>query len=125
MRAMKGTRSVARLALFALGFAALLPLLASARMLVADGPVEHCHRLNIDSVIDTDPAAPEGPSQPRKASCPFCTFAAAASPSPPSVLPCFIPVDLGFAPGPHAAETPCGTEVELPLSRAPPERARA
>ena len=125
MRAMKGTRSVASLALFALGFAALLPFLASARMLATDGPVEHCHRLNIDSVIDTDPAAPEGPSQPRKASCPFCTFAAAAAPSAALPVPCFIPIDAGITRHPYAAETPSGTEVQLPLSRAPPASARA
>src|SRR5687768_14916829 len=106
MRAMKGTRSVASLALFALGFAALLPFLASARMLVADGPVEHCHRLNVDSVIDTDPAAPEGPSQPRKTSCPFCTFAAAASPPAQQPLPSFIPVDSTAAPDRYFAPAP-------------------
>ena len=124
MRAMKGTRPVALAALFALAFAALLPFTASARMLVSDGPVEHCHRLNVDSVIDPDPAAPEGPSQPRKASCPFCTFAAAAAPAAPPAVPCFIPLDAGTAPAPHAAEPPCGTEVVLPLARAPP-RARS
>jgi len=126
MRAMKGARSTAaKLALFALGFAALLPFLASARMLVADGPVEHCHRLNIDSIIDTDPAAPEGPSQPRKASCPFCTFAAAAAPPAQQPVPTFIPVDAGATPDRYSAPTPFGTEVELPLSRAPPGSARA
>ena len=125
MRAMKGTRTAATLALFALGFAALLPFLASARMLVADGPVEHCHRLNIDSVIDTDPAAPDGPSQPRKGPCPFCTFAAGAAPSAPPAVPCFIPIDAGITRHPYAAETPSGTEVQLPLSRAPPASARA
>lgn len=125
MRAMNGTRFAARLALFALGFAALLPFLASARMLVADGPVEHCHRLNIDSIIDPDPAAPEGPSQPRKGPCPFCTFALAASPPAQQPLPTFVPVDTGPAPDRYVAPTPFGTEVELPLSRAPPVSARA
>ena len=114
-------RSIARLAAFVLAFSALLPLLASARMLVVDGPVEHCHRLNIDSILDTDPAAPEGPSQPRKVSCPFCAASmAAAAPSAPTPLPCFVAVDAGVAHAPYSAETPFGIEVELPLSRAPP-----
>ena len=114
-------RGIARLAAFALAFAALLPFTASARMLMADGPVEHCHRLNIDSIIDMDPAAPEGPSQPRKVSCPFCALAmAAAAPAAQAPLPCFVPLDAGVAPAPFAAETPFGIEVEIPLSRAPP-----
>jgi hypothetical protein len=115
MRAMKGTRTVARLALCALAFAALLPLTASARMLASDGPVEHCHRLNVDSIIDPDPLAPEGPSQPRKASCPLCAFAAAGAPAAPPSIPCFIPLDAGTAPA----------EVALPLARAPPHAHRA
>ena len=124
MRPMKN-RPAALVALFALAFASLLPFLASARMLVADGPVEHCHRLNIDSILDTDPAAPDGPSQPRKASCPFCSFAALGSPAAPPPVPCFVPFDAGTTADPHAAEAPTGTEVQLPLSRGPPRAARA
>ena len=93
-------------------------------MLASDVPVEHCHRLNIDSVIDTDPMAPEGPSQPRKASCPFCFMAAAAAPATQLPLPCFVPIDHGLARDPYAAEAPYGVEVEIPLSRGPPGAAR-
>ena len=126
MRPMKRSRPAAFVALFALAFAALLPFTASARMLMADGPVEHCHRLNIDSIIDMDPAAPEGPSQPRKVSCPFCALAmGAAAPAAATPLPCFVPLDAGLAPAPFSAETPFGVEVELPLSRAPPAAGRA
>ena len=120
MSAMKRHRPTAYAALLALAFASLLPFLASARMLVSDGPVEHCHRLNIDSVIDPDPAAPEGPSQPRKGPCPFCTFAAAAPPGTQLPIPSFVPFDSGATPDPYAAPPPCGVEVELPMSRAPP-----
>lgn len=104
-----------------MAWAALLPFSAAARMLVSDVPVEHCHRLNVESVIDTDPMAPEGPSQPRKASCPFCALAM-ATPAPATAmpLPCFVPLDAGILPAPFAAETPFGIEVDLPLSRAPP-----
>ena len=125
MRPMNRLRPVARAAIFALAFASLLPFLASARMLVAGGAVEHCHRLNVDSVIDTDPAAPEGPSQPRKGPCPFCTFAAAAPPSAQLPVPCFIPLDAGIAPDPYEARAPAGIEVALPLARAPPGSGRA
>jgi hypothetical protein len=114
-------RSIARLAAFAMAFAALLPLLASARMLATDAEVHHCHRLNVDSVVDTDPAAPEGPSQPRKVSCPFCSPAmAAAPPVTAALLPHFIPLDAGVRAAFRASEAPVGTEVQLPSSRAPP-----
>lgn len=120
MRRINRSRPAALAALFALAFASLLPLLASARMLVADGPVEHCHKLNIDSIIDTDPASPEGPSQPRKVTCPFCASAVVAPPASPLLVPGFVAVDFGavastFHPAPHA-----GAPVHLPQSRAPP-----
>ena len=123
MRPMKRLRPVARAALFALAFASLLPFLASARMLVADGPVEHCHRLNIDSILDTDHAAPEGPSQPRKVTCPFCASAVVAPPASPPQMPGFVAIDFGtiafaFHPAEHS-----GAPVFLPPSRAPPATA--
>jgi hypothetical protein len=117
--------SVAWLAILGMAWAALLPFTASARMLVADGPVEHCHRLSIESVIDPDPMAPEGPSQPRKASCPFCASAVVAAPPAPMVVPCFVPFKIASAAGPFAAPTPLGIEVEIPLSRAPPAAGRS
>ena len=123
MRAMT-RRKTAYLALFAMAWAALLPFTASARMLLADGPVEHCHRLSIDSVIDADPVAPEGPSQPRKATCPFCASAPGAAPPAPLALPCFLPFDAGCASAPFIAAAPCGLEVQIPLSRAPPAAGR-
>jgi len=92
-------RRIAFLALLAMAWAALLPFTASARMLLSDGPVEHCHRLSIDSVIDPDPVAPEGPSQPRKATCPFCASGVAAAPPPHVVVPAFValqPPDVDF-----------------------------
>ena len=120
MRPMRRSRLAAIVALFALAFASLLPFTASARMLLADGPVEHCHRLNIDSIIDPDPAAPEGPSQPRKATCPFCASAVAAPPAAPAPMPGFVAIDFGFvAPVFHPAPR-AGAPVRLPPSRAPP-----
>ena len=120
MRGMNRLRSVTWLALLAMAWAALLPFTAAARMLVADGPVEHCHKLSIDAAIDPDPAAPEGPSQPRKGPCPFCSFGVAAAPPAPLAVPGFVPFDVGSASGPYVAVTPFGIEVEIPLSRAPP-----
>ena len=122
---MNRRRLVGWLALLAMAWAAMLPFTASARMLASDGPVEHCHRLSIDSVIDPDPAAPEGPSQPRKASCPFCASAVAAAPPAPIAVPCFVPFQIGSAAGPFVAPTPFGIEVEIPLSRAPPAAGRS
>ena len=118
-------RRTAFLALVAMAWAALLPFTASARMLVADGPVEHCHRLSIDSVIDTDPVAPEGPSQPRKATCPFCASAVAAAAPAPIAIPCFVPLRIRGSGDPFCAPTPLGTEVAIPLSRAPPAAGRS
>ena len=120
MRPMTRSRPAAFVALFALAFASLLPFAASARMLLADGPAEHCHRLNIDSIIDPDPAAPEGPSQPRKHSCPFCASAVVAPPSSPPSLPEFVRVgagvDLVGSPSPDLHVR----ELTLPPSRGPP-----
>jgi hypothetical protein len=124
MHAMIRNRLVASIALLAIAFSALLPFTAAARMLAADGPVEYCHRLSIDSVHDTDPMAPEGPSQPRKATCPFCASAVAAAPPAPLPLPCFVPMDAGVASSPYSAPTPTGIEVEIPLSRGPPAAGR-
>lgn len=113
-------RITATLALLAMAWAALLPFTASARMLVADGPVEHCHKLSIDSVIDRDPASPEGPSQPRKAYCPFCASAAPAAPASPLALPCFIARDLGEAAVPREVAPLVVFPRALPPSRGPP-----
>jgi hypothetical protein len=120
MRAMNRRRLVGWLALLAMAWAALLPFTASARMLFSDGPVEHCHRLSIDSVIDTDPVAPEGPSQPRKATCPFCASAAFAVPPPTIPLPVFVFRDLGAAAPSLYPPDFSGNAVALPPSRAPP-----
>ena len=124
MRAMSRRMVTARIALFAMAFAALLPFAASARMLLADGPVEHCHRLSIDAAIDPDPAAPEGPSQPRKGPCPFCGSAPGMAPPAQPPVPCFVALDSCSAAGPFVSATPCGIEVEIPLSRAPPAAGR-
>jgi hypothetical protein len=117
-------RRYAFVALFAMAWAALLPFTAAARMLIADAPTEFCHKLSIDSAIDPDPASPDGPSQPRKGPCPFCASAAPAAPAAPLPLPCFVAFQVGVAAGPYAAPTPSGTEVEIPLSRAPPSAGR-
>ena len=124
MRAMSRRLVIARIALFAMAFAALLPFSASARMLLSDGPVEYCHRLSIDAAIDPDPAAPDGPSQPRKGPCPFCASAPGMAPPAPLPLPCFVALDAGSAAQPFVSETPFGLEVEIPLSRAPPAAGR-
>jgi hypothetical protein len=124
MRAMSRRMVTARIALFAMAFAALLPFSASARMLLSDGPVEHCHRLSIDAVIDPDPAAPEGPSQPRKGPCPFCASAPGMAPPAQPPMPCFVALDTDISAGPFVAATPFGIEVEIPLSRAPPAAGR-
>lgn len=120
MRCMKRSRTATLAALFALAFASLLPFLASARMLVADGPVEHCHKLNIDSIIDTDPASPEGPSQPRKVPCPFCASPVAAPPASPPPMPGFAAIDFGTVTATFHALPHAGAHVHLPPSRAPP-----
>ena len=120
MRTVRSLQQTALAALFALAFASLLPFLASARMLVADGPVEHCHRLNIDSIIDTDPMAPEGPSQPRKATCPFCASAVVAPPASPPPMPGFVAIAFGTATSPFHSVPHSGAPVFLPPSRAPP-----
>ena len=124
MHAMNRNRLVASIALLAIAFSALLPFSAAARMLAMDGPVEYCHRLSIDSVLDTDPMAPEGPSQPRKASCPFCASAVAAAPPAPLPIPCFVAIEAGAASPTYSAPTPSNIEVELPLSRGPPAAGR-
>ena len=121
---MNRLRSVARIAILAMAWAALLPFSASARMLAIDGPVEHCHKLSIDGATDPDPANSDGPSQPRKVSCPFCAAAAAATAPAPVALPCFVRAEGGAAAPPHVAPPPCGTEVALPLSRGPPAAGR-
>jgi hypothetical protein len=120
MRAMKGLRPAALAALFALAFSSLLPFLASARMLVADGPVEHCHKLNIDSILDPDPASPEGPSQPRKVTCPFCASAVVAPPGSPPPMPGFVSFDFGIVAPTYHPASHSGAPVRLPPSRAPP-----
>ena len=119
---MERLRNVARIALLAMAWSALLPFAASARMLAVDGPVEHCHKLSIDGASDPDPINSDGPSQPRKASCPFCAAAVATSPPAAPAFPCFVAVDAGAATPPYIAAAPCGTEVALPLSRGPPRR---
>jgi hypothetical protein len=124
MLAMSRRLFTARIAVFAMAFAALLPFSASARMLLFDGPVEHCHRLSIDAAIDLDPAAPEGPSQPRKGPCPFCASAPDMGPPARLPVPGFIALDTGTAPSPFVSDTPFGIEVEIPLSRAPPAAGR-
>lgn len=117
---MKRRPAIAFVALLGMAWAALLPFTASARMLMADGPVEHCHKLNIDSIIDSDLAAPDGPSQPRKAKCPFCASAVVAAPASPPPMPGFVAIDFGFiAPVFHSAPH-AGAPVQLPPSRAPP-----
>src|SRR6187401_1448658 len=124
MRAMTRRRT-AFLALLAMAWAALLPFTASARMLLSDGPVEHCHRLSIDSVVDPDPVAPEGPSQPRKATCPFCASGVAAAPPPHVVVPAFVALRVAGEADHFSAPTPLGIEVEIPSSRAPPAAGRS
>jgi hypothetical protein len=124
MRAMSRRQATARIALLAMAFAALLPFSAAARMLLSDGPVEHCHRLSIDAAMDTDPAAPEGPGQPRKGPCPFCASAPGMAPPAPLPMPGFVALDAGAAAGPFVSATPFGIEVEIPLSRAPPAAGR-
>ncbi len=124
MRAMNPRLVTARIAIFAMAFAALLPFSASARMLLADGPVEHCHRLSIDAAVDPDPAAPDGPSQPRKGPCPFCASASGMAPPAQPPVPGFVALDAGTLPGPFVSDTPFGIEVEIPLSRAPPAAGR-
>jgi hypothetical protein len=121
---MRDRRGIAQVALFAMAFAALLPFLASAHMLAAGEPLHHCHRLSIDAMLDPDPAAPEGPSQPRKATCPFCASAVVAPPSSPPPLPGF--VAIGFAPAAATRPSPrrTGAPVPLPPSRAPPALSR-
>jgi hypothetical protein len=121
---MRDRRGIALVALFAMAFAGLLPFLASARMLVADGPVEHCHRLSIDAMLDPDPAAPEGPSQPRKATCPFCASAVVAPPSSPPPLPGFVAIGFVAARAALPASRRTGAPVPLPPSRAPPDLSR-
>ena len=125
MRAMNRLRRTAILAILAMAWAALLPFTAAARMLVSDGPVEHCHRLSIDSVIDPDPASPEGPSQPRKAQCPFCASAAVGAPPAPLPVPRFVAFDFGLEAIVYSAPARTGLEVEIPLSRGPPAAGRA
>ena len=118
---MTRTRRIAFLALLAMAWSALLPFTAAARMLLSDGPVEHCHRLSVGSAIyDADPTAPEGPSQPRKGPCPFCASAVFAPPASAPPLPDFVRLDAGIRVVAHLAPDPISRERTLPPSRAPP-----
>jgi hypothetical protein len=125
MPAMSRPRRAAFIALLGMAWAALLPFTAAARMLVSDAPVEHCHRLNIDSVADPDPVAADGPSQPRKAKCPYCASAVVAPPASPPPMPGFVRLAVGIDAPQVFLPSLQRTAVVVPPSRAPPASSSA
>jgi len=123
---MRNRRRIAALiALLGVGWATLWPAVSAAHARAAHWPIEICHGAGtivnpaeVAAALDDVPAAPN--DQRPATHCPLCimaffvAFHRAPEPPPFTFSTGFVTLET------HCAAKPCGLEVRLPQSRAPP-----
>ena len=121
MRRMKrASRPVALLALVAVGWTALWPLVAAAHAAGSSAPIPLCHQAGGMVPMDEAPSAPSAPGAPAKQHCPLCIMAFYCGFSEPPQAPVFsFPTALVVRDVVAVAHTQA-VEVSLPFGRAPP-----
>lgn len=115
----KARRVVAFLALLAVGWAALWPLVSAAHAQAAGAPMPLCHQAGGMVPMDDVPQAPAPPGE-RKEHCPLCIMAFYGAFGAPLHAPAFFFSCFSVALDTHCAPRPHGVEVALPFGRAPP-----
>ncbi len=118
MRTLK-RRAVALVAVLAVAWVALWPLVSSVEASIAHEPVPLCHEAGSEVAIDDMPAAPS-PGEHGKAHCPLCIVAFYLAFAAPPPQPAFVFVAMIATGDRHDADLFSRFESPLPPSRAPP-----
>jgi hypothetical protein len=117
-------RLVAILALLAIAWTSLWPLVSAAHARLASEPMPLCHQAGMAVSIDQPGQVPQQPGHPQQRfHCPLCVMAFYGAYGPslhvePPLFRCI--VVFGDA---HCAATPDDLSLVLPQSRAPPLQA--
>ena len=121
MRAMRAARRlVACLAIAAVAWTALWPLVSSLEASIASEPIPLCHQAGMEVALGEAPTKPAVPGERGKTHCPLCIMAfyvafAAAVPAPAFVFSTVV-----VTRDRHEAPLFSRFESPLPPSRAPP-----
>ena len=127
-------RITAWLALLAVGWAALWPVIAAGHAAATGGEMPLCHQAGSMVTPDMPDMAgmlgmPEMPSAPQddrgRTHCPLCIMAFFAALSPALHVPQADYYTRAVAHDPHCAPMPYGLEVRIPPGRAPPASSTA
>jgi hypothetical protein len=121
----RASRLVAFLALLAVGWTALWPLVSAAHASAASQPVPLCHQAGGMVPMDEAPSAPAAPGEAPKQHCPLCIMAFYCGFSEPPRAPDFAFSTALVVRDVVAVTHTHGVEVALPFGRAPPRSAPA
>jgi hypothetical protein len=116
-------RSVALLALFAVGWVTLWPVVAAGHAAATGAAMPLCHQAG-SMVMPDMPDMPEMPAAPQddrgRTHCPLCIMAFFAALPPALHVPQADYYTCAVARDRHCAPMPYGLEVRIPPGRAPP-----
>ena len=116
-------RRIGLVAILAVLWATLWPLVASTRALVAGDEMPLCHQAGMQVAMDSmtrAPHAPEAPNPETTTHCPLCIMAFYASFAGPLAQPQFIRMGAAVALETYCAPATHRLAAYLPESRAPP-----
>jgi hypothetical protein len=113
-------RLVAIIAMLAVAWTALWPLISSARVIASGEAMPLCHQAGTQ--VDPSQSREDGgsPHKESRQHCPLCIMAFFAGTSMPVVAPAPPQLAGTAAREAHCAPMPSGVEIQLPQSRAPP-----
>lgn len=117
---MKSRRLIAFLALLAVGWTALWPLISAAHAAGTSQPMPLCHMAGAMVPMDEAPQQPGAPQGERRLHCPLCIMAFYAGFFAPPAAPPFQFSIITVVADDYCAPKPHGLEVALPFGRAPP-----
>jgi len=112
-------RFVALLALLAVGWTSLWPLVCAAHAKAASLPMPLCHRMSGMVPADEAPQGPMAPGDPKQ-HCPLCVMAFYAGFAQPPQVPCSTFSVVVVLRDVHYTQHLHDVEVALPFGRAPP-----
>jgi hypothetical protein len=117
-------RIIALVALLAVGWTALWPLVSAAHA-SGSGPMPLCHQAGGMVAMDEAPSVPAGPDRMPRQHCPLCIMAFYCGFAQAPNAPVFMFSTVIVLRDVHCAQHTHSVEIALPFGRAPPSSSLA
>ena len=113
-------RIIAFLALLAVGWTALWPLVSAAHARITSESLPLCHQVGGMMTMDEAPSAPADPAGKPRQHCPLCVMAFFAGFTPAPQAPVFVFSTVTPLHDAHFVQHTQSVGIGLPFGRAPP-----